>query len=299
MPETPPRLHLFDDAPARAWAPFSDCRPVGELLFGCTTTRARAERAFGRPCEGHLSGAALAGFDEPDSAPVVEASLIGMGGTRILLSSRCALFGPPARLPAGPSRLTVDGRTVGWVVPDGAPLPDEEVLLDPVRADGGEPFELEGVVLEAPWDLVRRNPEAIARDVGRLFERSPTPDGVHVLGDCGLSLGAGATIEPGVVVDTRGGPVRLDEGARVEGPARLTGPLYVGAGSTVFGGHVATSSIGPVCKVRGEIADSVLVGFTNKAHDGYLGHALVGRWVNLGAFTTNSDLKNNYGAVTV
>ena len=64
-----------------------------------------------------------------------------------------------------------------------------------------------------------------------------------------------------------------------------------------FGGPVGFSSIGPVCKVRGEIDTSVLVGYCNKAHDGYLGHALLGRWVNLGALTTNSDLKNNYSSV--
>lgn len=56
-------------------------------------------------------------------------------------------------------------------------------------------------------------------------------------------------------------------------------------------------SCGPVCKLHGEIDSSVILGYTNKAHDGYLGHALVGRWVNLGAFTTNSDLKNTYGTV--
>ena len=85
----------------------------------------------------------------------------------------------------------------------------------------------------------------------------------------------------------------------MEGPARLVGPLWIGPGCKVFGGHVGTSSIGPICKVRGEIADSVLLGYVNKAHDGYLGHALLGRWVNLGAMTTNSDLKNNYGPVSV
>jgi UDP-N-acetylglucosamine diphosphorylase/glucosamine-1-phosphate N-acetyltransferase len=67
----------------------------------------------------------------------------------------------------------------------------------------------------------------------------------------------------------------------------------------VFGGPVGTSSIGPVCKVRGEVAESVLLGYVNKAHDGHLGHALLGRWVNLGAATINSDLKNNYRPVRV
>ena len=54
-----------------------------------------------------------------------------------------------------------------------------------------------------------------------------------------------------------------------------------------------------MCNLRGEISASILLGWTNKAHDGYLGHSLVGSWVNLGAMTTNSDLKNNYGSVRV
>ncbi|NIR36196.1 MAG: hypothetical protein GWO22_09355, partial [Actinobacteria bacterium] len=91
--------------------------------------------------------------------------------------------------------------------------------------------------------------------------------------------------------DTRKGPIRLGAGVRVEGPARLTGPLFVGQDSTLLGGAIGTSSFGRVCRVRGEVADSVFLGFVNKAHDGHIGHALLGCWVNLGAFTTNSDLK--------
>ena len=65
----------------------------------------------------------------------------------------------------------------------------------------------------------------------------------------------------------------------------------------VLGGSLSEVTIGPVCKIRGEVESSVILGYTNKAHDGFLGHAYLGRWVNLGAFTTNSDLKNNYGPV--
>jgi UDP-N-acetylglucosamine diphosphorylase/glucosamine-1-phosphate N-acetyltransferase len=145
---------------------------------------------------------------------------------------------------------------------------------------------------------VKGNAERIAADVARLWEPGDAP-GVVRIGDGAISLAEGAEIEPGVHVDTRGGPVRLAEGVRVEGPARLVGPLYVGPGSRILGGQVGTSSIGPVCLVRGEVADSVFLGFVNKAHDGYIGHAMLGRWVNLGAFTTNSDLKNNYRPVHV
>jgi UDP-N-acetylglucosamine diphosphorylase/glucosamine-1-phosphate N-acetyltransferase len=65
----------------------------------------------------------------------------------------------------------------------------------------------------------------------------------------------------------------------------------------VLGGSCADISVGPVCKVHGELEACVILGYTNKAHDGFLGHAMLGCWVNLGALTTNSDLKNNYGTI--
>jgi UDP-N-acetylglucosamine diphosphorylase/glucosamine-1-phosphate N-acetyltransferase len=266
------------------------------------TLRERAEDALGLECVGHVTAERLDGFDEAGSPPGLTLDAAhALGGEIVLLSSRCALEPFEGSLPDGPARLVMDGHTVGWIVPEGSALPAELSVLTPDLEDAadGAVVALAGEVLSAPWDLVRRNPERITRDIAARRTESGTPEGVHRIGAGLLSLGADAVIEPGVTLDLRQGPVWLDDGVRVEGPARLVGPLYIGRGSTVFGGHVASSAIGPVCKVRGEIADSVLLGWTNKAHDGYLGHALVGRWVNLGALTTNSDLKNNYGPVTV
>lgn len=298
------RLIFFDDAQARAWAPFSLTRPAGELIFGTMTLRERAERVLGVGCAGHISSPSLAGFDErgaPGTVSPGEAE--ALTGVKVLLCSRCALDFAEIAIPPGRTRIVVGGRTVGLVLPAGDPFPPDAWILDPETDDGGpEPaprLDLAGETISSPWDLVRMNPDRIRRDAAHLWSGSDTPHGVHRVGEGVLSLGADAVIEPGVVVDLRSGPVRLDDGARVEGPARLVGPLHLGHGSIVFGGHVAASSIGPVCKIRGEVADSVLLGYDNKAHDGYLGHALVGRWVNLGALTTNSDLKNNYGSVTV
>ena len=104
-------------------------------------------------------------------------------------------------------------------------------------------------------------------------------------------------IAPGVVLDTRHGPIRLDDGVVVEPFTRLVGPAYVGHDTILLGGPFDAISIGPVCKVHGEVEESVILGYSNKAHDGFLGHAYLGMWVNLGALTTNSDLKNNYGDV--
>jgi UDP-N-acetylglucosamine diphosphorylase/glucosamine-1-phosphate N-acetyltransferase len=203
------------------------------------------------------------------------------------------------QVPPGGRQLTLDGICVGWVVPDGAPVPPPTWFDDPDVSGTGAALALSGTLLGRPWDLIARNPERIRQDLALLWPEDAAPSGPVRIGGGVLSVAPGAVIEPGVFVDTTDGPVRLSEGVRVHGPARLTGPLFVGAGTRILGGSVGTSTIGPVSLVRGEVADSVFLGYTNKAHDGYIGHALVGRWVNFGAFTTNSDLKNNYGTVSV
>jgi UDP-N-acetylglucosamine diphosphorylase/glucosamine-1-phosphate N-acetyltransferase len=294
-----PLLYLFDDNSARRWAPFTLTRPVGELAYGCLLLRERAERVLGLACSGQLTRPALAGFDEPGAAPVVGVEEVPVDVARVLLSSRAVLDEAPPLNWDGPSRLTMGGITVGWLLPPGTPAPEDEVLQFPNLFTGAPGLELEGELLERPWHIVAGTPGRIAKDVEWLFEHDAAPRGIVRMGGGRISLGVGARIEPGVVVDTRGGPVRLDDGVRVQGPGRLIGPLYVGERSIIFGGAVGTSFIGPICKVRGEVSESVLLGFVNKAHDGYLGHAMIGRWVNLGAMTTNSDLKNNYGNVRV
>jgi UDP-N-acetylglucosamine diphosphorylase/glucosamine-1-phosphate N-acetyltransferase len=293
-------LFMFDDAVARQWAPFTLTRPVGELLFGCMRLRDRAAAVFGQEVAGYVSRSALLGFDEPGAGNTLSLVEIPDEGTRILISSRAVLDFQDLPAMDEAARILVDGTPAGWVVPEGHALPAELYVRDPA-ADPREAGEvsLRGRVLERPWHLMAANARQVAADVHRLGSGGDVPDGVHVVGDAPVSLAEGAVLEPGVVVDTRDGPVRVEAGAYVAAPARLVGPLFVGPGSTVLGGDVGSSSIGPHCKVRGEISDCVLMGYTNKAHDGHLGHAMLGRWVNLGAGTTNSDLKNNYGNVRV
>ena len=122
------------------------------------------------------------------------------------------------------------------------------------------------------------------------------PRGSIIIGDAsGVAL-RDATVEPGVVIDTRKGPVVLD-GAQVRHGSRLEGPLYVGRDSVILGGDVRRSVIGPQCRIRGEVSGTVVFGYANKAHDGFLGDSVLGHWVNLGALTTTSNLKNTYGSV--
>ncbi len=116
-----------------------------------------------------------------------------------------------------------------------------------------------------------------------------------------LWCGAGVTIAPGCVLDTRRGPVVLDAGVDVGPHTLLEGPLYLGPGCRVKAGArlYGESSFGIGNRLAGEIGESTFGDFSNKQHEGFIGHAVLGSWVNLGAMTTCSDLKNNYGNVRV
>ena len=293
------KLTLFHDAEALRWSPFIETRPVGELLFGTLTLRARAERSLGLEASAYAGAPHLDGFDEPGALPHLD-PIAATDGDRIFLCVRAAIGPPATPFPDRPATLRIGTQVVGWVVPAGEHGPSPDAMRD-LLAGAGETVDLLGELLGRPWDLMTRNPARIATDAGEnpssndIFQLS----GVHVLGKHRVMLGEGSAVEPGVILDARTGPVCLDRDTRVEGPARITGPLYLSAGSTILGGAVGSSSIGPGCQVRGEVTASVISGYCNKAHDGYLGHSYVGKWVNLGAFTTNSDLKNNYSTVRV
>lgn len=298
-------LILFDDAVSCDWQPFALTRPGGELSFGALSMRRRAERVFGAPAVAHLAPAHLVGFAEGDAPPVLPFDAAPADGDRLFLSARAI----PAwgsldhwlvrRGGAGP--LLVDGEVAGWFAPEGTPAPGPDFFASPpATTDRTGAVELEGRMIGSVWELMSANGEQLRIDVAALFPAPvpvDLPDGVYRLGDGAIVLGEGVRIEPGVVIDTSGGPVWLDDGVTVRAFTRLAGPAYVGRGSTVLGGSLEEVTIGSGCRIRGEFAESVCLGWVNKAHDGHIGHAYLGAWVNLGAETTNSDLKNNYGTV--
>ena len=158
-------------------------------------------------------------------------------------------------------------------------------------------------IIEQPWELALQNGERISADVSAFGLRAqslPLPPGVHRVGRAPLILAPGAEVEPGAVLVTRAGPIVVGHGAHIAGLTRLEGPAAVGARSLIVGGRIrAGTTIGPGCRIAGEVEASIFHGRANKYHDGFIGHSYVGEWVNLGAMTTNSDLKNTYGTVKV
>jgi UDP-N-acetylglucosamine diphosphorylase/glucosamine-1-phosphate N-acetyltransferase len=93
--------------------------------------------------------------------------------------------------------------------------------------------------------------------------------------------------------------VLIDRGAVVQAFSRIEGPCHIGADTQVLGANVRVSSIGPQCRIGGEVEGSIVQGFSNKAHDGFLGHSYLGEWVNFGAGTVTSDLRTDYGPIRV
>jgi UDP-N-acetylglucosamine diphosphorylase/glucosamine-1-phosphate N-acetyltransferase len=124
---------------------------------------------------------------------------------------------------------------------------------------------------------------------------------VVVLGSASdVYVDSAATIDPFVVLDARKGPIWVEAGAHIGSFTQLEGPCYVGLRSQLLRAQVrAATTIGPECRVGGEVEGSILHGYVNKYHLGFLGHAYACPWVNIGALATNSDLKSDYSPVHV
>ncbi|MCB1175615.1 MAG: glucose-1-phosphate thymidylyltransferase [Leptospiraceae bacterium] len=107
-----------------------------------------------------------------------------------------------------------------------------------------------------------------------------------------------AQVLPGVIFNTSAGPIIIDREASISPHSYLQGPLYIGKGARLDNVRIGGAcSVGKQVRLGGEIENSIIQDYSNKHHDGFLGHSLIGRWVNMGAMATTSDLKNNYGQV--
>jgi UDP-N-acetylglucosamine diphosphorylase/glucosamine-1-phosphate N-acetyltransferase len=165
------------------------------------------------------------------------------------------------------------------------------------------PAEVNAFLAGSAADLIRWSPRQIVQDFRYAFEagtvRGSIDPGAHVLQPEGVHVARGARVMPGAVLNAEGGPILIQENAVIEPMAYIEGPAVVGERSRVKAGAQIREGtvIGPVCKVGGEVEATVFQGFANKQHDGFVGHSYIGEWVNLGAGTITSDLKNNYSNV--
>jgi len=149
------------------------------------------------------------------------------------------------------------------------------------------------------WDLVQSNGLAIAEQARRFEEALPIPRGVEVRGPTpNVMVDSSADLEGHITLDVRLGPVVIERDVSVESFSRIMGPCYIGPKAKVHSALIGGgTSIFDSCRVGGQIENSVFLPYTNKSHHGYVGDSYVGSWVNLGAGSTFSNLKNTYGNV--
>ena len=154
------------------------------------------------------------------------------------------------------------------------------------------------------WDILSRNGNDInidSRKTGLLGKHNSDASLARMVNAHNIFIGEEVKLGAGVVLDAGNGAIFIDNKVEILPNAVIIGPVYIGyktiikTGAKIYG----NTSIGPVCKVGGEVEDAVIQGYSNKQHEGFLGHSYLGEWVNLGAGTENSDLKNNYQQVSI
>lgn len=293
-------LAIFEDAGWRDLLPLTWIRPAFDLRCGRWTFAERIERVLGR---------ASALFTRPAlRALVAEAPLAPAGpGDWRLVNGRAFLpenFQPPQPGTAWMAQDTLIAATLSagvWAAHPPEDLSDpqrlqawlEQARLRVETGPGG------WRLISRPWELALWNADALRADLREAGGSGRVYPGAHVLNSSAVYVGPDAVVKPGAVLDAEDGPIHLDAGALVQPSAVIEGPAYVGPGGQVRPGATIrpNTTLGPGCRVGGEISCSVFQGHSNKQHEGFVGHSYVGEWVNLGAGTTTSNLKNTYGTV--
>jgi len=311
-----PTMHLclFEDDRVDALLPLAATRAVYDLRLGIRTLLETTRDAFGRPptvLHARPLIDAVTALEHgvpinhiPDGADVlfVNGRFIAEEGDTLTRLRQAARAGEPGRV------FVQDGDLVAAWVPGAAPRLVHAAAVTRTMFDDLPEETVEGARwIRHLWHLIDEIEPAIGRDFGvrtagaDLQDRSGATIHARALltGDP-IYVAPGATIRPGAILDAEGGPIYIDAEAVVMEHAVVKGPAYVGPKAQVkIGGLIEGSVIGPVCKAGGEIEASLMHSFSNKQHSGFLGHSYLGRWINLGADANTSDLRNDYGFVTL
>lgn len=305
------RICHFEDARVAALEPIALTRPAFELRCGIYTLGQKQCRFFQSEASGALVRPYLADRAKASQPQLIVNDSTWLGQEATLLVN--ARWLPPSR----PNKVDLDSLTANG--PFVATLEDEiayalvpadelgavtdanlVLCLDkwrkglPSRPAGGQ-------MLRYLWEVVDANADEIAVDFNASKPAEPfgRPSTLTLIGPSdGLRIDPAARIDPFVVADTSNGPVIVDRSAVVTSFTRLEGPCWIGPRTQVFGANIrGGTSVGPNCRIGGEVEASIVQQNSNKYHEGFLGHSYVGEWVNLGAGTHTSDLRNDYGEV--
>ncbi|MGY0408445.1 MAG: GlmU family protein [Polaribacter sp.] len=278
---------LFDGEVRNALLPFTYTRPVADIRIGILTIREKWENYLG------LTTTTITEDYLEEKFPMVEME------ENILIN---AAFCPSKNLIEKVIKLSKNEAifkgedVIAFYTSD----TQEEVNFDDYKQIE---FDEELIQIKNTWDIFSLNSKAIQQDFELITEgrtSEPIPEGVQTINKEKIFIEEGAEIIF-TTLNASKGPIYIAkdtlimENSSIRGPFAICNNATVKMGTKIYGG----TTLGPFCKVGGEINNAVLFGNTNKGHDGYLGNAVLGEWCNLGADTNNSNLKNNYAEVKI
>ena len=276
---------LFDSDVRNSLLPFTYTRPVADIRIGVLTIREKWEKFLG------FTTTSITEEYLENKYPMVELD------KNILIN---ASFLPTKNLVKQVSNLSnnqaifKDDQVIAFFTSD---------TQEHVDFDSYEQLEFKEEVLQIKntWDIFSLNDKAIKADFDLLTEgrtSQPIPNGVHTIQEENIFIEKGAIISYSSLNASKG-PIYIGkdseimEGSLVRGPFALGENSILKMGTKVYG----ATSVGPFCKVGGEVNNSVLFGYSNKGHEGFLGNSVLGEWCNIGADSNTSNLKNNYAEV--
>ncbi len=308
------QLCIFEDPQTTNFLPLAYSRPVYDLICGVTSLKYKIFRSFPSlkhsvHCRKNLRKV----FQQYNPGIIVNSiedkECLFINGRVILNSDLIKLLSKKKK----ENKIYTCGDTIVAAYLSGSKLETFAKKFNDFlsKEDFGDlPVEeIKAEEVKYIWDLINLNGKEIKNEFELQADKKKRKkqkkisgevyDGVHFVNKKEIIIEKGAVVKPGVVIDASIGPVYIDKNAEIFPNAVIEGPAYIGESTKIKTGAMIyeNTSIGKVCKVGGEVECSIIMPYSNKQHAGFLGHAYLGSWVNLGADTNNSDLKNNYSTV--
>ena len=305
-PASLPPIYILEDFRLEDLYPLTYTRPAALLRCGAETLLERMLRHLPRPPSGIIVRDTIkAKMREVLRIPVNPR--LDMTRSTVFINARWLMTHPFEYPPEDTAGMT--GEDFAWVHLSPAKLAE----LDLKRMVRSRVLEklittidaglVDAVMIRYPWNILGNQHDILLDDFQRrgAAKLSEPMAGAHLIKPEDMYIGPDVQIFPGVVLDARNGPIILDRGAIIRANSVVTGPVYIGQECVIRTGADIREdcAFGPGCRVGGEIINCTFQEYSNKQHDGFLGQTFVGAWVNLGAGTTTSNLKNTYGIVRV
>lgn len=283
---------LFDDETRLSLLPFTFTRPVSEIRIGILTIREKWERYLSQPLSQLTED-----FLQEKYPFVIEDKNVLINGSVL----------PDKKLVNRISDLKDGEKLVkdGVVVAASISRTESKNMAASLKLDSTPTIDYSDSIFKINynWELFSKNEQALKDDfqlvtAGR--KTQPLSNTNHAIGIENIFIEEGAKVEC-AILNAGQGSIYISKNAEVMEGAMIRGPFSLGENSSVKMGTkiYGATTIGPHCKIGGEVSNAVIFGYTNKAHDGYLGNSVIGEWCNLGADSNNSNLKNNYSTVKV